>query len=61
MSHAWRKMNMRYIAGRCLADTLCYDCAYQIPMVKIMEVAIRKMGNSRGVLSPKPILAQLGL
>ena len=26
-----------------------------------MEVAIRKMGNSQGVLSPKPILAQLGL
>jgi antitoxin MazE len=27
----------------------------------IMEVAIRKMGNSHGVLIPKPILAQLGL
>lgn len=26
-----------------------------------MEVAIRKMGNSQGVLLPKPILAQLGL
>jgi antitoxin MazE len=26
-----------------------------------MEVAIRKMGNSHGVLIPKPILAQLGL
>ncbi len=26
-----------------------------------MKVAIRKMGNSRGVLIPKPILAQLGL
>jgi antitoxin MazE len=26
-----------------------------------MEVAIRKMGNSRGVLIPKPVLAQLGL
>ena len=26
-----------------------------------MEVAIRKMGNSQGVLTPKPILAQLGL
>jgi antitoxin MazE len=26
-----------------------------------MEVAIRKMGNSKGVLIPKPILAQLGL
>ena len=26
-----------------------------------MEVAIRKTGNSRGVLIPKPILAQLGL
>ena len=26
-----------------------------------MEVAIRKMGNSRGVLIPKPILAQVGL
>ena len=25
-----------------------------------MEVAIRKMGNSRGVLIPKPMLAQLG-
>jgi antitoxin MazE len=27
----------------------------------IMEVAIRKMGNSHGVLIPKPILAQVGL
>ena len=26
-----------------------------------IEVAIRKMGNSQGVLIPKPILAQLGL
>lgn len=26
-----------------------------------MEVAIRKMGNSQGVLIPKPILSQLGL
>jgi antitoxin MazE len=26
-----------------------------------MEVAIRKMGNSQGVLIPKPILAQPGL
>ena len=26
-----------------------------------MEVAIRKMGNSQGVLIPKPFLAQLGL
>ena len=26
-----------------------------------MEVAIRKMGNSQGVLIPKPILAQAGL
>ena len=26
-----------------------------------MEVAIRKMGNSQGVLIPKPHLAQLGL
>ena len=26
-----------------------------------MEVAIRKMGNSQGVLIPKPILAQMGL
>lgn len=25
-----------------------------------MEVAIRKMGNSQGVLIPKPILVQLG-
>ena len=25
-----------------------------------MEVAIRQMGNSQGVLIPKPILAQLG-
>lgn len=27
----------------------------------VMEVAIRKMGNSQGVLIPKPILAQVGL
>jgi antitoxin MazE len=26
-----------------------------------MEVAIRKMGNSQGVLIPKPILSQVGL
>lgn len=26
-----------------------------------MEVAIRKMGNSQGILIPKPILAQVGL
>lgn len=26
-----------------------------------MEVAIRKMGNSQGVLIPKPVLVQLGL
>lgn len=26
-----------------------------------MEVTVRKMGNSQGVLIPKPILAQLGL
>ena len=26
-----------------------------------MEVTIRKIGNSQGVLIPKPILAQLGL
>lgn len=26
-----------------------------------MEVAIRRMGNSQGVLIPKPILAQVGL
>jgi antitoxin MazE len=26
-----------------------------------MEVAIRKIGNSQGVLIPKPILAQVGL
>ena len=26
-----------------------------------MEVAIRKMGNSQGVLIPKPLLAQIGL
>lgn len=26
-----------------------------------MEVAIRKMGNSHGVVIPKPILAELGL
>lgn len=26
-----------------------------------MEVAIRKMGNSQGVLIPKPVLIQLGL
>ena len=26
-----------------------------------MKVKIRKMGNSQGVLIPKPILAQLGL
>ena len=35
-------------------------CLHQ-DKVRIMQVAIRKMGNSQGVLIPKPILAQLGL
>jgi len=26
-----------------------------------MKVAIRKMGNSRGIIIPKPVLAQVGL
>lgn len=26
-----------------------------------MQVSIRKMGNSQGILIPKPILKQLGL
>lgn len=26
-----------------------------------MKIAIRKMGNSRGVIIPKPVLAQVGL
>lgn len=26
-----------------------------------MKIAIRKMGNSRGVIIPKPVLTQLGL
>jgi antitoxin MazE len=30
-------------------------------MEKNMQVAIRKMGNSQGILIPKPILSQLGL
>jgi antitoxin MazE len=30
-------------------------------MEPMMEVAIRKMGNSQGLLIPKPILAQVGL
>ena len=41
--------------------TRCYHCAYSIRSEKSMEVAIRKMGNSHGVLIPKPILAQVGL
>jgi hypothetical protein len=28
---------------------------------KIMKVVIRKMGNSQGVIIPKPVLAQAGL
>jgi antitoxin MazE len=28
---------------------------------KIMKVVIRKMGNSHGVIIPKPVLAQAGL
>lgn len=40
---------------------LCYHCAYIELPEQIMEVAIRKMGNSQGVLIPKPILAQVGL
>ena len=28
---------------------------------KFMQVSIRKMGNSQGILIPKPILKQLGL
>lgn len=40
---------------------VCYHCAYIALVEKIVEVAIRKMGNSQGVLIPKPILAQVGL
>ena len=29
--------------------------------VHFMKIAIRKMGNSQGVIIPKPVLAQLGL
>jgi antitoxin MazE len=39
----------------------CYHCAYHIVPESIMEVSIRKMGNSQGVLIPKPILNQVGL
>lgn len=39
----------------------CYHCAYGRLQEQFMEVAIRKMGNSQGVLIPKPILAQVGL
>ena len=39
----------------------CYHCAYGRSREQIVEVAIRKMGNSQGVLIPKPILAQVGL
>lgn len=40
---------------------MCYHCAYIQSADMTMEVAIRKMGNSQGVLIPKPILAQVGL
>ena len=30
-------------------------------MMKAMHVSIRRIGNSRGVVIPKPFLAQLGL
>ncbi|BBU29031.1 transcriptional regulator/antitoxin, MazE [Caballeronia pedi] len=30
-------------------------------MIDLMKTTIRKMGNSQGVLIPKPFLAQLGL
>ena len=38
----------------------CDHCAYSLIGANL-EVAIRKMGNSQGVLIPKPILAQVGL
>ena len=36
-------------------------CAYFIRSRSTMQVAIRKMGNPRGLLILEPILAQLGL
>ena len=36
---------------------MCFPCHGGMAV----EVAIRKMGNSQGVLIPKPILAQVGL
>ena len=32
-----------------------------LPLEKILEIAIRKIGNSKGVVLPKPFLAQVGL
>ena len=32
-----------------------------LPLEKIMEITIRNIGNSKGVVLPKPFLAQVGL
>lgn len=40
----------------------CRRWRYNIVLtVKFMKTTIRRMGNSQGVLIPKPLLAQLGL
>jgi antitoxin MazE len=36
-------------------------CLQRVKSEQVVEVAIRKMGNSQGVLIPKPILTQIGL
>ena len=41
--------------------TWCATIVLTSILGQIMEVAIRKMGNSQGVLIPKPILAQVWL
>jgi antitoxin MazE len=43
------------------ATVLPLCCRHFDSKDQVMEVAIRKMGNSQGVLIPKPLLAQVGL
>src|SRR5258708_17724194 len=46
-------------SGRLLTD---YDYWNNIVItMKAMRVSIRRIGNSQGVVIPKPVLAQLGL
>ena len=48
--------------GKCRACLTCHaDGNNIVIIVQAIRVSIRQIGNSRGIVIPKPVLAQLGL